>query len=521
MSQLLALFLASATAGNGPVVVVPPEGPAGDSAWIAQAVADGLPRALGRLGLAAVQRSDRLRAQEALGIPPAATTTRASSIRVGEALDAARLIVGSYEFRGPQGAPGVRGPDLVLSLRLLDLERGTLSAPLIASGPIESLPSLIHALAWDIALTAPHPPVGPREAFVTTGGALSFPAFKAYADGLAASDPASRLKLVKRALALAPDYDEARLDLGRQLLETRDFKAAEEAFDRIRPDSPLGREGRFLRGVALLQLGRYREAADLYAALASEEPSAAVLNNRAIALLRLGSTSPRASALLREAAEKEPDAPDLPFDLGWALLLEGDPEASAFWLRGVVRREGRDNRARLVLSWALAKAGREAEAQEEWKALSAVSSSYQSLSSPDFSRRFERIQASERLLILDGEGRSDAEMAATHTARADKLAEGGDLEGALAELTRAAYLDPYGARVHRRLARLHRRRGNAEKALAELRMSLWCREDPGVRLELAAWLKELGRAAEAKSEARRVLESDPGNEEARRLAEGP
>ncbi len=512
MSRLLAFFLASASPANGPVVVVPPEGPAGDSAWIAQAVADGLPRALGRLGLASVGRADRLRAQEALGIPAAATTTRASSIRVGEALDAARLVVGSYELRARE---------LVLSLRLLDLERGTLSAPLIASGPVETLPSLIHTLAWDIALTAPGPPAGSREAFVASGGTLSFEAFKAYAEGLAASDPASRLKLVKRALSLAPEYDEARLDLGRQLLETHDFKAAEEAFGRIRPDSPLAREGRFLRGVALLHLGRYREAAELYGALASEEPSPAVLNNRAIASLRLGSASPRASALLREAAEKEPDSPDLAFNLAWALLLEGDPEASAFWLRGVVRREGRDNRARLVLSWALAKAGREAEAQEEWKALSAVSSSYQSLSSPDVSRRFERIQVSERLITLDGEGRSDAEMAATHTARADKLAEAGDLEGALAELTRAAYLDPYGGRVHRRLARVHRRRGETDKALAELRMSLWCREDPGVRLELAGLLKDMGRAAEARSEARRVLESDPGNDEARRLAEGP
>jgi len=90
LSRLLAIVLASAAAGNGSVVVGPPEGPAGDSAWIAQAVADGLPRALGRLGLAAVPRTDRLRAQEALGIPPAATTTRASSIRVGEALEASR-----------------------------------------------------------------------------------------------------------------------------------------------------------------------------------------------------------------------------------------------------------------------------------------------------------------------------------------------------------------------------------------------------------------------------------------------
>ncbi len=511
MIALVTVLLVAAGAARDRVAVVPPEGPAGDSAWIAQAVADALPEALARLGVAAVDRTDRVRAQEILGIPAGASTTRASSIRVGEALEAARIVVGGYE---------IRGPEVVLSLRLLDLGRATLSAPLIASGPPEALLSLVHALAWDIAL-AHRPPAGSREAFVASAGAVSFAAFKAYAESLGASDPASRLKAVRRALSLSPDYDEARVGLGRLLLETRDFAGAEEAFGRIRAGSPLSRRARFLRGVSLLQLGRYREAAELYAALGSADPSAAVLNNRGIAALRLPSQAPRASALLREAVDKEPGSADLVFNLGWAHLLEGDADAAVFWLRGLARRESGDNHVRLVLSWALAKSGREGEAEEEWKALSAVSSSYRSLQAPDFGRRFERIQVSERLLLLEGDSRSSAEMAATHGARGDALAEAGDLEGALAELTRAAYLDPYVARVHRQLGRLHHRSGETEKALGELRMSLWCSDDAAVRIELAELLKEAGRAAEAKAEARRVLQADSSNEDARRLAEGP
>jgi tetratricopeptide (TPR) repeat protein len=223
---------------------------------------------------------------------------------------------------------------------------------------------------------------------------------------------------------------------------------------------------------------------------------------------------------LRRAVDLEPSSADLAFNLGWALLVEGDSEAGAFWLRGVVDDQPQDNQARLLLSWALRKSGREAQADEEWKALSAATSSYETLAVPDLSRRFERIQTSERALLLDRESRSDAELAATHVSRAASLAEAGNLEGAEAELMRAAYLDPHAPRVHLLLGRAHRRRGERDKAVGELRMSLWCRDDPAVRLELAGLLKEMGRESEARAEARRVLETDPASEAARKLAAG-
>ena len=495
-------------------MVAPPE-PTGatpaPSAWIAQAVADGLPRALGLLGVPAVERSDRLRAQEALGLPAGAETSRATSIRLSEALGASRLLVGTYEWTDPQ---------LRLSLRLLDVEQAALSAPFIAIGPLESLDNLIHALAWDIALSGPHPPTLTRQQFQALLRAVPFEALRAYAEGLAAPDPAARVKLLHRALALDPGYVEARLALGRTELERREWTAAFDTFAKVDAASPHARTARFLEGVALLQLGRYREAADRNAALAREEATPGVLSNQASALLRLKSTSPRASAVFRRAVDLEPSSTDLPFNLGFALLVEGDSEASVFWLRGVVEDEPRDNQARLLLSWALRKAGREAQAEEQWKALSAATSSYETLATPDLSRRFERVQTSERALLLDGERRSDAELAATHVVRAATLAEAGNLEGAEAELVRAAYLDPHAPRPHLLLGRAHRRRGDREKALGELRMSLWCRDDEAVRMELALLLKEMGREAEARTEARRVLETDPTNEAARKLAAG-
>jgi len=474
-------------------------------------VADGLPRALGLLGVPAVERSDRLRAQEALGLPTGSALSRATAIRLAEALGASRLVVGTYEWNDPQ---------LRLSLRLLDVERAALSAPFIAAGPVVTLGDLVHALAWDIALSGPSAPTRTREQFQALLRPVPAEALRAYAEGLAAPDPSARLKFLRRALTLHPAYDEARLTLGRTQLETREWSDALETFTKVDAGSPHARSARFLQGVALLQLGRYREAADLYAALLTEETTPGALSNQAAALLRLKSTAPRASAVFRRAVDLEPASADLPFNLGWALLVEGDGDAAAFWLQDVVEAEPRDNQARLLLSWSLRKAGREAEADQEWKALSAASSSYESLATPDLSRRFERIQATERALLLDSESRSDAELAATHVSRATSLAEAGNFEGAEVELTRAAYLDPHAPRVHLLLARAHRRRGDRDKALGELRMSLWCRDDAAVRLELAGLLKEMGRDAEAQAEARRVLETDPTSEAARKLLAG-
>jgi len=471
------------------VLVIPPEGPsAPEWTWLSEGVAHALPLSLNRLGVPSLERAEVLKALEGLEIPPV-PLTRATSIRVAESLGASRIVVGNIE---------IEDQTLKLSLRLLDVERGTLSSPLLVSGPLETAVELIDRLAWDIALSGPTKPTLGRGEFLKQRSGVVFEAFKAHAQGLAARNPALRERQIRRSLSLAPGYDEARLSLARLQLDARDFAAAGETLVHIKPDSALARTGGFLRGVALLEQGRYKEAAALYAQLAQQDPTPAVLNNHALALLRLPTSSVKASSVLRKAVEMSPSAQDLPFNLGWALFVEGEPEASAFWLKGLTSRPVRDTHAQLILVWALRSAGHAEEADSQWRSLLTTAPTYQALSSPDLARHFERIFRSERVLSLDGAQRSDAEVVASSLGRAEKLMDKADLEGALAELTRAASLDPYSARVHERLARVHLARGNKERAVTELRMSLWCQDDPGLRAELSGLLKELGRPEEAK-----------------------
>ena len=495
MTLASALVLAFALAGDegGPIVVVPPEGPGGAPAgWIGYAVAETLPRALQRAGVPVVPAADRRRAQEALGVP-SATATRATGIRVAEALGASRLVVGSWELRGP---------DLALSLRLLDTRRGALSAPLVQAGPLTGLGRSVHALAWDLALTGPRPPALTREALLQAADAVPFEALQALGEGLAARDAQARIAGVRRALALHPGYDEAALALARLLVDAGRFDEARQATARVGAGSPFAREARFLEGVTLLGTGRFREADVLYADLVAQRPTAAALGNRGAARLRQGSAS-GASALLRQAVEAEPASVDLPFNLGWALLVEGQAEAAAFWLRGAVRRDPGDGQGRLLLSWALSAASRPEEAEEQWRAAAAVVPTLEPMRKPDLSRRLERVLPSEEGLLLDPARSADAEASRAHADRGEALLASGDREAARSELARAALLDPYAARPHRLLGEAHRSRGEDEAALAELRMALWCRDDPALRREIATLLRGMGR----EEDARRVLEA--------------
>ena len=514
MTLLAALALAAVTAGAspGPTVVFAPEPsvPDPETDWIGEAVSDRLAHDLAVLGVDAVERADRVRAQEALEIPPVALS-RATCIRIAEALGASRLVVGTYR---------VEKGDVTLTLSLLDAGRGTASAPLLASGSLDILPGLVQAVAYDIAVLGPAPPARTRLELLGLRGTVPPPAFQAYGRGLSARKVAARVQMLRRAVSLAPWHDDARLALSRVLIEQRELSAADAVLGGVNRSSPLSRPARFLQAVAKLEIGRYREAAEAFAALDDERRSAAVQNDRALALLRLRSTAPPASEILRAAVEADPDSPDLLFNLGFALLSEGDADGAVYWLRDAVQRDALDARARVVLSWALKKAGRAGEAAEEWKGVTALAPNYDAIATPDLGRRFERILPSERLLAADRAGRSAPEVAVTLVGRADRKLRAGDLDGALRELTRAVYLDPYAPRVHLLLGQTHRARGEWEKAESELRMALWSTGDAAARLELAAVLKEMGRKTEARAEAGKVLKDDPKNAAARRILEG-
>ena len=246
-------------------------------------------------------------------------------------------------------------------------------------------------------------------------------AVKAYGLSLLARNTVVKARALRRALALAPQGHEARLALGRLQIEAGELSAAYETLARIPAASAQSRAARFLQGVSLFEIGRYPQAVDLYQRLVREEATPAALNNHAVSLIRAGADDPPPSKLLRMAVDGSPSSSDLAFNLGSALLLEGDYAGAEAALRPLVRKDPLDGPTRLALAWALRKAGRTADADQEWKGVVAMAPSYELLVNPDPTRRLERILLSERILEVDRGMRSDTDVAAGLAAHAERL----------------------------------------------------------------------------------------------------
>lgn len=480
----LALLLALAVPGR--VLVFPPaDRDRGAPGWIGAAVDETLPRALQRAGVEAIPAADRRRALEALGISGVAT--RATGIRLAEALGARLVVFGSWDLSGAE---------LSLTLSPFDVASAELRPPLSAKRPLDELGRLVDDLARSLAGRGP-------AAAEPAGAGAPFAALRALGEALAAREPASRIQGLRRALTLQPTYPEAALALARALHDASRFAEARDVLAGLNPPAPFAREVRFLDGACLIGLGQHAAADALYATLASEEPTAGVLANRAAARLRVAAGPSGASTLLHQALDKAPFAAELPFGLGWAHFVEGDAEAAVFWLRDAVHYAPGDARARLVLSWALRGSARADEADEQWRAAESLEPALATQRVADPGRRLERILPSEAALVLDVVRAQDARSARAQAAHAETLLAAGDASAALVELESATRLEPSAARPHRLLGGIYRARGDQERALAELRAALFCREDPGLRAEIAELLRAAGREAEA----RRVIEA--------------
>jgi tetratricopeptide (TPR) repeat protein/TolB-like protein len=510
-SVVLSVADASAQVPAGAsIIVLPFDNPTQEArlTWMREGAAILLSEMLAVSGEAVIEREERLQAFDRLQLPASAVLSRASTIRVGQAVSAALVINGTIAMQADQ---------LVARARVVRIDSGRLLPDVEARGPLGDLFAVFATLAQRVRASEGTPPQAPGRLPPTPQ------VFELYVKGLVAETPSTALVFLEQALKAAPQFDRARLAIWELHSEASEHQRALDVVSSIRPESRYTREGRFRRALSLMNLKRFDDALTTLRAMQTEQPSATVANAIGVAELRRATTIQpgRATYYFSQASELDPTDGDLFFNLGYAYWLDKDPKATIYWLREAVRRDPGDGDAHFILGVALQQTGATAEARRERELAARLSSKYggweKAAGAGDpVPRGLERMH--EELMparakvdsLITTAGQRDQEHLATFHLDAGRRAfeREADRE-AIQELRRALYLSPYLAEAHLLLGRLYLRGGRATEAVAALKISLWSEETVAAHVSLAEAFLQVQDQAAARLEIERALAIDP------------
>src|ERR1051325_3999865 len=166
--------------------------------WIGESIAESVHDSLASEGLLVLDRADRLEGYRRLSLRPGAELTRASIIKVGEALDASRVIYGDYQVTPGEGGATSKG-SIRITARVIDRKHTRQSAPFSESGPLEDLAALQVHLGWQ-ALESLNPKSAPSEQeFLRGPPPVRLDAVESFVRGLLAATPEQRHRFFTQA----------------------------------------------------------------------------------------------------------------------------------------------------------------------------------------------------------------------------------------------------------------------------------------------------------------------------------
>ena len=485
--------------------------------WLGEGSAVALTDDLVALGAHAISRDDRLRAFEHLRVPPVATISEATIIRVGQIVGAEQVVAGSFAIDGNR---------LTVRARAIRLDAGRTFPDIVEEGPLTDFFALFAGVARRLLpdstvttteMESAHPPVA---------------AFEQFVKGSVAENPATQIVFLKEALRLAPDFQRARVALWSVYTEQGDHKQALDVARQVPAGHPLSRLARFRAALSMMSLGQHAEAIDQLTTLNREKRDAALLNDLGVAQLRRTARAPDASAqeFFRQAVDANPADPDLTFNFGYAAWLAHNTLTAVTWLRETVRRNPQDAAAHWVLGVALQASANAVEGQREKELAQRLSSTYvdwdkkqpgTNAMPPNLERVKTELDAAgaPRVdeAIAAAEQRDQREQAAFHVESGRRLFQAQRDAEAIGELRRAIYLSPYEREAHLLLGRVYLRQGQLADAIDELKISIWSDDQVDARLALADAYIQAKNVDAARSELQNVLTRQPSNAEARRL----
>ncbi len=440
--------------------------------WMREAAPEVLDSRFTSAGFLPLSREDRLYALDHLGLPAGFQPSRATALRLAETLDADYIIVGSFS-----------GSGAALSLK----------ARIVEMGEISQMIPLLNSLAWQLTRKLDPGFSVAEETFRAAGSKLRLDAFEQYVRGITEPGAAERLRHLKKATDLSPDFTEAWLATGKQQFDGQQFEQAAVSFGKVTRGDPAELEAGFYRGLALIYSGSYARAEESFGAVARVLPLPEVVNNEAVAISRRGHDG---IALFRQAEAADPTDADYHFNLGVSLNRHGDKAEALAEMEQSLKLRPNDSEARAV--------------EEAWQPgaaatvepLERIKRSYNGAAFRQAALMLDQVEAA-RLQALPAAERAGKLSKTAH----DKLDRGLLLE-AEREYQAALSADDRSAEAHAGLAEVRERAGDNEAARKEAHAALDRQPNLEAYLVLARLDLSANRLPEARDEAAKALQLD-------------
>jgi tetratricopeptide (TPR) repeat protein len=372
LSRVAGVCLVVAAFGRADTLLILPfaNGSANPSLdWVGESIAETIREALVGQGLMTHERSDRQEVYRRLGVRPYAQLTRATVIKIGQTLDAERVIYGEFDLKPPAEGSTSRG-SLRITAHILDL-RGMMQGPEFAEiGALEDLATLQRHLAWQ-TLQFIAPKNAPSEAeFQKAAGRIRVDALENYIRGLLTTSDDQKSRLFMQAIRLQPEYSQAQFHLGMLYFGKKDYRGAADWLTKVSPTDVNYRRAIFYLGLSRYYTGDFTGAQAAFEQVAKTVPLNEVLNNLGAAQSRRN--LPEALDSFVKALEGDSSDPVYHFNVGYAFWKQGKFEAAAERFRAALDRDPGDGEATLMLGRCIKKTVfRPADSRENFERLKA------------------------------------------------------------------------------------------------------------------------------------------------------
>ena len=503
--------------------------------WIGEGLEALTIQKLSAAGQQVYSHEGRMDEMDRAGLPPNAKLSRATMLHIAQDMDADYVVFGNYTSDGTS---------LTVNARVLRVNPVALLPSVRESGPLDSMMNLYTRVSWRLLTAIDHNFPLSLADFSKLQRSIYLGAFEQYIRGLLANEDEIKIRDLKEAARLEPNWPDPAFSLGQVYFTRNDCASALTWFARVPPTTERSVEATFATGVCYLRLNQPEKAEKVFSRLQEDLKSSMVsgadmpeiLNNLALARARQGKLGV-ALPLLARARDLVPDEDDYPFNFGLLSLQNNDLAAAASEFRAAMQREPDNPEDRAFLLYSLEKAGKKAEAAEDRDAaMEAFGPNGLPVvkldGNPESLAKYQRVRAeldttALRLQLATptptsaaaAESVSPLDPAVAHIRRGRQELGAGQLDVAEKEFRAALAADPKNALAHHELADIYRRRGRLDEAVQELQTSLALRESAAGRVMLARIYLEQKKPQLARAEVEKAVKLAPNYAEARQLLE--